>query len=293
MQLLPATISRWIVGQGLERAYQIALAMRISSSDRLLVIDGDFQLKLIEGIRRLTKAKIYAVFHQIPAYLRELLEASSPLSFDGVLCVARCQIPIVEALAPPGRTWFMPHGVDTDYFAPGPVRSDHPTVLCVGVHQRDFEVLRKASDTITRAIPFASVRLIAPRAYLPPGHDLGSVEVVSGLSDAQLREEYQRAWVVLLPLLDSTANNSLLEAMACGAPLVVSDVGGVRDYAGPECGALCPAADAQAHAAAVIELLLQSTRRELAGRAARSRAEICAWPKVRDQIRTILAEYGP
>jgi glycosyltransferase involved in cell wall biosynthesis len=132
------------------------------------------------------------------------------------------------------------------------------------------------------------VRLIAPRFLLPPGLNLGLVELVTELSDEQLLEEYRRAWVVLLPLVDATANNALLESMACGVPVVVSDVGGIRDYAGLECGALCLPRDAQAHGAATIELLLDSPRRAAAGQAARTRAEICAWPIVRTQIRRIL-----
>jgi glycosyltransferase involved in cell wall biosynthesis len=288
MRLIPAAISRWIVGQELDAAYQIALALKITRCDRLLVIDGDFNLELIESVQHLTAAKIYAVFHQIPSDLEQLLAKTSPLLVDGAVCVARCQLPFVQPFAPPGKTWFVPHGVDTDYFTPRGLRSDRPRVLCVGVHQRDFDTLRKSADLIVQAVPNVLVRLVAPRAYLPPELNLGAVELVTGLSDEQLLEEYRQAWVVLLPLIDSTANNSLLEAMASGNPVVVSDVGGVRDYIGPECGALCAPGDADAHGTAVIDLLLNSLRREAAGQAARVRAEACAWPSIREQIRSIL-----
>jgi glycosyltransferase involved in cell wall biosynthesis len=288
MRLIPGVCSRWIVGKGLETAYQIALAMRVTRCRHLLVVDGDFQLKLIECIRRITQAKISAVFHEIPRVLEKCLAEVSPLLLDGAVCVARSQIPLVQSMAPPGKTWFVPHGVDADYFTPGKAPSDRPSVLCVGSHYRDFQTLRKSADLIVRAIPTASVRLIAPRAHLPPGLSLGPVEVLSGVSDEQLLEEYRRAWVVLLPLSDSTANNSLLESMACGTPVVVSDIGGVRDYAGPDCGALCAPGDGHAHGEAAIGLLLNANMREAAGRAARVRARACAWSQVREQIKIIL-----
>ena len=111
---------------------------------------------------------------------------------------------------------------------------------------------------------------------------------MTGLSDEQLREEYRRAWVLLLPLLDATANNSLLEGLACGAAIVVSDTGGIRDYVGPATAALCPPGDPKAHASATIELLRDSERRDAAAQAARTHAANFAWPKIREQIRRIM-----
>ena len=42
---------------------------------------------------------------------------------------------------------------------------------------------------------------------------------------------YQGADLLLLPLIDATANNTLLEGLACGLPVLASDLTGVRDYA--------------------------------------------------------------
>jgi glycosyltransferase involved in cell wall biosynthesis len=288
VRLTPARISRLIAGDGLDEALQIALAMKLMHRDCLLIIDGDFQLHLIKDLRKVTTARIYAVFHQIPKLLEQLLAQATPQLLDGAVCVARCQIPLLQSVVLPEKILFVPHGVDTGYFTPRAPRSDQPSVLCVGCHCRDFETLRKSAELITQAVPNATVRLIAPRIHLPAGLNLGRVELVTDLSDQQLLDEYRSAWVVLLPLTASTANNSLLESMACGTPIVVTDVGGVRDYAGPECGALCPLGDAEAHAAAVIALLLDPRRREAAARAARDRADNYAWPVVQEQIRQIL-----
>jgi len=288
-QLIPATISRWIAGKELDVAYQVALALKIAHRDCLLITNGDDNLKLIVNIRRVTSIPVYAVFHHTPSTLEQILADTPPLLVDGAICVARCQVPVIQRIAPPGRTWFVPHGVDTEYFTPRTALSNQPSVLCAGVHQRDFDTLRKSADLIMRAVSAVSVRLIAPRAYLPPELNLGPVKLITDVSDKQLLEEYRRAWVVLLPLKDSTANNSLLESMACGRPIVASDIGGVRDYAGVECGALCAPGDAHAHAAATIDLLLDPMRREAAGRAARAKAQAFAWPAIRAQIRKLLA----
>jgi hypothetical protein len=59
MHLIPSSID-------VDRAREIAIAIKVTRRDHLLVVDGDFKLKLIERIRRVTRARIYAVFHQTP-----------------------------------------------------------------------------------------------------------------------------------------------------------------------------------------------------------------------------------
>jgi glycosyltransferase involved in cell wall biosynthesis len=54
----------------------------------------------------------------------------------------------------------------------------------------------------------------------------------AGLDELQLRELYQTSRVMLLPMQDSGANTAVVEALACGLPVVTTDVGGIRDYGG-------------------------------------------------------------
>lgn len=50
------------------------------------------------------------------------------------------------------------------------------------------------------------------------------------ISNEQLLYLYNNSRLLFLPLKDSTANNSLLEALACGVPVVATDLPGIKDY---------------------------------------------------------------
>jgi len=56
------------------------------------------------------------------------------------------------------------------------------------------------------------------------------ISFVSHLDDQQLRHFYHEATVAFLPLVDSTANNALVECMASGVPCVVTDLPSTREY---------------------------------------------------------------
>jgi glycosyltransferase involved in cell wall biosynthesis len=52
------------------------------------------------------------------------------------------------------------------------------------------------------------------------------------LSDDGLRDLICSSKVLLLPMNDSGANTAIVESLACGTPIVTTDVGGIRDYGG-------------------------------------------------------------
>jgi phosphatidylinositol alpha-mannosyltransferase len=73
--------------------------------------------------------------------------------------------------------------------------------------------------------------------------------------------------------------------MACGTPLVVSDIPAFRDLAGEGGGALfAPCGEPDAWAAAVNGLLDDGARRGAMGRAGRAIAERYAWPVVAQRV---------
>jgi glycosyltransferase involved in cell wall biosynthesis len=90
-----------------------------------------------------------------------------------------------------------------------------------------------------------------------------------------------------MPLHEATANNAILESMACGLPLVVSDIGGIGDYVSPDCGILVRPHDARNMAEAVLDLLSAPSERQRMAEQARAQALRFAWPQIIDQLRSV------
>jgi phenylacetate-CoA ligase len=72
--------------------------------------------------------------------------------------------------------------------------------------------------------------------------------------------------------------------MACGLPIVTTDVGGLRSYVDETCARLVPPGDVPAMAQAVLELLGDAAARSAMGRAGRRRTEAFAWPEIARQV---------
>ncbi len=137
-----------------------------------------------------------------------------------------------------GRVRFVPHGVDTDFFRPSEVaRNGTPRIVFAGQFLRNLPMLCRIVLRLVechREIEFDFVvpRHAAGAPELRQLRALPSIRWHHGISDEELLRIYQRADLMLLPMNDSGANNSVVEALACGLPLATTDVGGVRDYGG-------------------------------------------------------------
>src|SRR5207249_12313589 len=76
---------------------------------------------------------------------------------------------------------------------------------------------------------------------------------------------YNEAEVMAFPSISEAFPYAVLEAMSCGAAIVATDVGGVREALG-DCGLLVPARTPQAMAEAICFLLSSRTRGNQLGR---------------------------
>jgi glycosyltransferase involved in cell wall biosynthesis len=104
-----------------------------------------------------------------------------------------------------------------------------------------------------------------------------------------LADLYRTADVLLLPLIDSTANNALLEGIASGLPVVATDLPAVRTYL-PKGGALVLDNSVEGFVKSLQSLRQDISLRRAMGRSARARAEELAWPRLIREYEALYAK---
>lgn len=162
---------------------------------------------------------------------------------------------------------FIHQHVDAEFYRPGAAVPDGP-VLSVGEdHGRDFPTLLAAFAGLDATLLLKSSLVAADDA--PP-----NVQVVRQRLDAHAyRGLFQQAPFVVVPLhpmLTASGIGTVLEAMALGKALIVSDSPGIRDYvAHDETALVVPCGDAPALREAIQRLLDEPDTRARLGAAAR------------------------
>lgn len=192
----------------------------------------------------------------------------------------------------------VPNGVDTARFHPGERRAradgTAPQLLFLGrlEPRNGLGTALAAMPAILERFPDA-VLTVAGDGPFRAGYErdaahLGDRVRFVGAVFADRPEWYRDADLYLCPTTRASFGITLLEAMASGTPMLVSDLPAFRDVlGGTEAGMTLPAGDAAAWARAVVELLADPKRRAAMGAAGRNRAEAFAWPVITDQVMEI------
>jgi glycosyltransferase involved in cell wall biosynthesis len=220
-------------------------------------------------------------------------------ALDALIVLSSEQQDFFSRELPTTRSIFVPHGVDTDFFRPSQNRLPSADARChvifAGSHMRDLDVLAKVVAAVVRASPIC-FDLVLPlssrtRALCELAQHF-STQVVwhDQISFSALLALYQRADVALLPLLDGSANNSVLEALACGVPVITTDLGGTKDYVSRECGFLVSSHRPDAYVESLFNLSQNPALQVCMSKAARTRAEQISWEKISQRTIQVYAD---
>lgn len=238
-----------------------------------------FLPRWIRKLGRPPLPRVAATYHQPPSILRTIVRPSVATAVDHVLTVSPHQQEFFSRVLPAGKISTIPLGVDTDYFRPRPAGPDDGIFRCLagGIWLRDYPVILETA----RRLPEIRFQLVAPRrhfATLP-----GNVECFEQISDSRLRELYQDASLLFLPLEDATANTFLMEGAACGLPILSTALPGVRWYFPGEEAVLIEGGKADAFEDVIRQLATDRNRLRRMRELARRRAETYAWPLIARQ----------
>jgi D-inositol-3-phosphate glycosyltransferase len=208
----------------------------------------------------------------------------------------------------PARVQIIPCGVDTTLFQPQDrhqarrvlaLPETAPMVLFVGRLQplKGLGTLLRAVHLVRQQYPTLHGLIVGGGVDEGDPHEaeeLGRLRVLAeqldltphvGFTKAQpqetLAQYYAAADVLVMPSHYESFGMVVLEAMACGLPVVASRVGGLASTVVHErTGLLVPVADWHAFAQAIMRILAAPTLRHAFGHAGIQRAQTYAWPRV-------------
>jgi glycosyltransferase involved in cell wall biosynthesis len=192
-------------------------------------------------------------------------------------------------------TWeILPNAVDVDRFSPAAPPADGPVVLLGGDQTQAYrlelalETFRHVLDAHPTARLLVSGRLVSDAEPTLRRLGLGpSVDLLGRYSQSEAPDVFRRAHVLLHTKVNDPCPTTVIEAMACGVPVVYPASGGTVELVGDEAGVGVPHDDGfdrdapppPAELAAAVSAVLADRARyaEAARRRAVERFALDAW----------------
>jgi glycosyltransferase involved in cell wall biosynthesis len=263
-----------------------AMRRLVASPDEVVhVLQGDSHYNYTAWARlipRRRRGTYITTFHLPPESFEEMWRFRRKKlrldAIDGMTVLSREQLEYFRPLVGE-RVRFVPYGVNRRVFNPPERRPerDEVRVISTGAWLRDPVLLRDTIERATAEDDRISFTVLAPADYLdklgtPPRTTLGS-----GVYGADLVRAYHDADVFLHPARLSSGSTAMLEAMACGLPVAVPDVGGVRDYVDEASAEIVAPNDPVALADGVLRLAADPDRRRRMGAMAEEQSRTHDW----------------
>jgi glycosyltransferase involved in cell wall biosynthesis len=180
--------------------------------------------------------------------LRHVLESAAHVLYQSEFCKRAAD----EFLGPPSGSWeVLYNAVDVERFTPAESPPAGGPVLLLGGDQYQAYRLEVALRTLRALLPAqpAARLLVAGRLAIPVEPLVaelgltGRVEVLGRYAQRDAPELYRRAHLLLHTKVNDPCPSVVIEALACGLPVVYAQSGGVPELVGDEAGAGVPHPD--------------------------------------------------
>lgn len=241
-------------------------------------------------LSRLTKGKnvlvgsVHYAVSRLPQVFRNMDHFRA---LDAVFAMSKDSVERWQEIVGHDRVYFLPHGIDCEVFAPGADRTDKRLIFA-GHHERDVGVLSAVADALLPRFRDWTLVMVSKDSRCSEIQSRHPNAIVHRfLDDDAYLHEMQRASLMVLPLKLSTACNSVLEALACGVPVVTSS-GGMHSYVDGSCGLVATPGDVDSIVFGAERLMSSQALLGEAQLNARARALSFSWPNVARQLYDLL-----
>ncbi|WP_447599259.1 glycosyltransferase [Nitrospira sp. Nam80] len=284
----------WYNLSDLRAEFSILTSCIFECPDIVHYLDGEHAAQWVPRLSSLPariRPALVVSYHQPPDVMEYAVRKETIGRFDHVIAVAPEQMDFLHRFTSPAKVSLILHGIDTEFFHPSPkeIATDKVRCISVGHNYRDYAMIRQVATKLkdNRRIEF---HIVSPKATGLEGFP--NAVLHNDVDDLGLLKLYQGADILFLPLLKATANNALLEGIACGLPVISTLLPSVKAYVpGPE-AMLIDTDDPSHYADAVLALSEDIQHRRQMGRLARQRAEQLSWQNITVQYEALYAKLA-
>ena len=179
--------------------------------------------------------------------LRQVLAEAEHVLYQSEFCKRAAD----EWVGPPSGTWeVLYNAVDVERFTPAGTSAGGP-VLLLGGDQYQAYRLELGLETLAALLPaHPDAELLVTGRLATPIHPIverlglgGRVHVLGRYAQANAPEIFRRAHVLLHTKVNDPCPSLVIEAMACGLPVVYARSGGVPELVGDDAGIGVPHTD--------------------------------------------------
>ncbi len=259
--------------------------------------------KLLTIVHHFFGRSIYLQTSFLPASYVYLAEKLVPLIYRHVpfACVSESTREELRRLGIRSPIDILPNGVDTsDYRMMPNLQSKQPLIGYLGriKKYKSVEHLLQALPLIRKAFPDVKLLIIGEGDHRPHLQSMveemglsAAVEFTGMVSHEEKINYLNRLWLAVNPSPKEGWGLTVIEANACGVPVVAAESPGLRDSVRHEqTGLLYPYGDIDKLAENVILLLKDAEKRRRLGKAARAWAEMFSWDQSAKKALEIIAK---
>lgn len=188
----------------------------------------------------------------------------------------------------------IPYAVDINKFYPANSYTKNQ-ILFVGrtIPEKGLHILMKAMNSVRKKIKGVKLITICSETYNFKNYekkirrlDSGFLKMKKNVPNNLLRKYYANSAVFVMPSLDiDSFGIVLLEAMACGCPVICSDLPGPSSIVNKNCGIVVPKGDAKKLGGTIIYMLRNS--KKVRNKARKYVENNFSWNKVYNQIEEV------